>query len=108
MQYTDLYGREVRTDFSIVYNKDIVYSTTGDIPVILGSGYTEKIAVYASNPDKLVYFGEKKNEWKNVAAVWNTFKDASYMRVCWIASGNAIVCMMPVQTRIDADKKSSY
>ena len=98
LEYTDSYGRKVETEFSVIYNKELVDSTSADIAKLLGIGYESKIAVYTATHE-LVYFGKRKKEWKNNDAVFKDFKDASYMRICAVSSTDNTVCMLPIHVK---------
>jgi hypothetical protein len=96
--YTDAEGRTVQNGFSVLYPEKLIDSKASAVQSVLGQTAKEKIAAYMVD-GTLVYYDVRKPEWKNDAALWNAFKTASSMRVCWTSADGTVVCLLPAQER---------
>jgi hypothetical protein len=102
--YTDAEEHTVQTAFSVTYPEKLIGSKTSDVKDILGISAKEMIAVYM--PDgMLVYYNVRKSKWTDDKAIWDEFKLASTIRICWTLPDDTVVCLMPAQKRPSPDSK---
>ncbi|MFA6856435.1 MAG: hypothetical protein WCR31_04430 [Treponema sp.] len=102
--YTDAEEHTVQTTFSVIYPEKLIESKTSDVKNILGTSAKEMTAVYM--PDgMLIYYNVRKSKWTDDNAIWNEFKLASTIRICWKSTDDSVVCLMPVLKRPSSDSK---
>ncbi|MCK9169773.1 MAG: hypothetical protein M0P01_05100 [Treponema sp.] len=100
--YTDAEEHTVQTSFTVTYPEKLIESKSSDVKYVLGTYAKEMIAVYMSD-GTLIYYNERKSKWTDDDAIWNEFKLASTMRICWTSPDNSVICLMPVKKRPSSD-----
>ncbi len=92
--YEDMAGRQAETAFSITYDESLLSVPASELKQKIGSAYKEKIALYNAE-GLLMYYGDRKEKWKDNKAIRNEYSLASSLRICYIITGSNAVCMMP-------------
>lgn len=89
--------KELEMKASLTYEKSLYNKKASEIPVymngILGSKY---FTVYDENK-KVLYYGQRTNDYSDSRAIWNHYKDAVEFQESWISSSGTIICNMPVE-----------
>lgn len=91
--YVDASGEETEGNFSVAYPEKIAESHVADFPGIL-RGAEEIYAVYDVDGN-LMYFAEKKENWKSSSDIKNDYGLADKFRVCYRINKGTVICMMP-------------
>ena len=92
--YTDALGHDAESSFSVFYPSSLVRTRAGEAKAPLGREVRERIAVY-DKEDVLIYFDERKAEWKADADVWREMENAFRMRLCFLNADKSVLCFMP-------------
>ena len=66
---------------------------------------SERIAVY-NEEDVLIYFDERKAEWKEDDDVWREMENAFRMRFCFLNADASVLCFMPFIERSEISPAS--
>ncbi|MBQ8680512.1 MAG: hypothetical protein IJ530_12235 [Treponema sp.] len=93
--YKDAAGSEDSIRFSVNYDKELLSANSTACKKIL-SNVTENVAVYDASGE-LLFMGKAKSSWKNNDAILRDYKLARTKRICYVAPGNSIICMMPAE-----------
>ena len=92
--YTDALGHDAESSFSVFYPASLLRTRAGVAKEKLGTGVSERIAVYDVE-DVLIYFDARKSEWKSDDDVWREMENASRMRLCFSNADASVLCFMP-------------
>ena len=92
--YTDALGHDAESSFSVFYPASLRRTRAGEAKEKLGTGVSERIAVY-DEEDVLIYFDVRKAEWKSDDDVWREMGNASLMRLCFSNADASVLCFMP-------------
>ncbi len=103
--YTDASGDDAESSFSVFYPTDLVRTRAGEAKEKLGRGVSERIAVY-NEEDVLIYFDERKAEWKEDDDVWREMENAFRMRLCFLNADASVLCFMPFIERSEISTAS--
>jgi len=91
--YVDASGEETEGSFRVSYPENLAESHLADFPQIL-SGAEEIYAIYDIDGN-LMYFAEKKENWKSASDIKNDYGLADKYRVCYRINKGSVICMMP-------------
>lgn len=89
---TDSAGEEQQIPFSVNYDRAFVSASAEKAMKLLGTKCRKYAALYTKNGDLLYYLLENKLKRMNF---WLDFKNAVYMRMCFVASDKSVCCIMP-------------
>ena len=92
--FTDALGHDAESSFSVFYPASLRRTRAGEAKEKLGTGVSERIAVY-DEEDVLIYFDARKSEWKSDDDVWREMENASRMRLCFSNADKSVLCFMP-------------
>ena len=92
--YTDALGHDAESSFSVFYPASLRRTRAGEAKEKLGTGVSERIAVY-NEEDVLIYFDARKAEWKTDDDVWHDMENAFRMRLCFLNADMSVLCFMP-------------
>jgi len=93
VKYCDAAGNEDEVKFFVNYKKELLTSTTANFKEFLPNSI-ENIAIY-DDAGELLFMGKAKNSWKTNDAILKDYRLAETKRICYVSSGNTIICMMP-------------
>lgn len=88
----DLNGNESEIPFEVEYNKSFLEQKSSQILEIFDSKAEKYYALFSQNDELLYYI---KEGGQNDKLLFSTYKDASYLRVCYVDSKETVVCLMP-------------
>ncbi|WP_407429303.1 hypothetical protein [Treponema sp.] len=91
--YYDAAGNEDSINFDVNYSLELLKSNALKCKDFLGK-YNENIAVY-DDSGELLFMGKAKASWKSNESILKDYKTAFSKRICYVTSGNSIICMMP-------------
>ena len=92
--YEDAAGRQVESSFTLVYDETLLKTNVSSLKAMQGPSFKEKVAVYNAD-GLLVYYGDRKDKWKNNTTIRNEYSTAATMRTCYVIAGSNVVCMLP-------------
>jgi len=92
--YEDAAEHESDVFFNVSYPLGFPEKRASDFPAAFMNGCVENIALY-SPEGSLIFYGRRKTNWKDDAAIANEYSAAQTMRICYTSVGGAVVCMMP-------------
>ena len=92
--YTDALGHDAESSFSVFYPASLRRTRAGEAKEKLGTGVSERIAVY-DEEDVLIYFDARKAEWKSDDDVWREMENAFRIRLCFLNADKSVLCFMP-------------
>ena len=80
--------------FTLVYDETLLKTNVSSLKAMQGPSFKEKVAVYNAD-GLLVYYGDRKDKWKNNTTIRNEYSTAATMRTCYVIAGSNVVCMLP-------------
>lgn len=95
LTYSDMAGNEDEISFYVDYPENILNLKPEDFSD--DGEFEKKIAVYAENGD-LLYYGSVKKEWNSKDAVFDGYKDAGFVRICYASKNDSVICLMPPES----------
>ena len=93
--YFDAAGNEDSVKFTVTYKKELISSNSQNVKALL-QGATENIAIY-DDSGELLFMGKPKNTWASNEIILKDYKLAESKRLCYVTSGNTIICMLPAE-----------
>jgi len=87
----DLGGNEVELSFYVEYDQKFLSLTDSGITDTV-SAFSKYYALFSQNDDLLYYVKEQNIKTDSVFSV---YRDAVYMRMCYVDSKETVVCIMP-------------
>lgn len=102
VKYTDAGGEEVVCFVTVEGGEEMASLDAQAVGKMDKDNAQEKVAVYDQS-GVLLYYGEKKNEWKAqgaAAELWQDIEGAAEMRECVVLKGGAIICLLPPQYKM--------
>lgn len=92
--YEDAAERETEDSFSVFYPENLLSCKAESIPEAFTESYKQYIALYNSD-GVLIFYGERKREWKTLGDVTKKYAAAVTFRVCYELNGGTVECLMP-------------
>jgi hypothetical protein len=95
LRYIDTSERESETVLNLVYPAALDAVLADSAAELMPSASVRQFALY-DGEERILYFGEKKQNWSNLSAIQREFPVAAYSRECITTPGYSAVVMLPV------------
>ena len=95
VKYFDAAGNDDEAKFSVSYEKKLLTANAQNFKDFL-TNPTENIAIY-DDAGELLFMGKAKSAWKTNEAIQKDYKLADTKRICFVTSGNTVICMLPAE-----------
>lgn len=94
LNYIDAQENVVSRIINLNYDTDFLKMTGNQAALAEKKDFREEIAVY-SESGTLLFYGMRKNNWRNDSSIFSSNRGAASYRVCYVSKVNSLVLMMP-------------
>ena len=94
LNYIDAQENVVSRIINLNYDMDFLKMTGNQAALAEKKDFREEIAVY-SESGTLLFYGMRKNNWRNDSSIFSSNRGAASYRVCYVSKVNSLVLMMP-------------
>ena len=93
--YTDANGNEQSCVMNISYSSDILQMSPSNAEEFLKSHNASESLALFDEESVLIFFGDKKDELRNMETVWSRYPQADYARTVWTRNNGKEMCIFP-------------
>lgn len=93
--YYDANGNEQSCVMNISYSSDILQMSPSKAEEFLKSHNANESLALFDEESVLIFFGDKKDELRNMETVWSRYPQADYARTVWTRNNGKEMCIFP-------------
>lgn len=94
LNYIDAQENVVSRTINLNYDSDFLTMTGEQASLAEKKDFREEIAIY-SETGTLLYYGMKKNNWRNDASIFSSSRGSFCYRLCYVSKVDSLVIILP-------------